>query len=94
MCLVIKNYKRLTAELRLAGRHQRYILMADVMNYLFYLMNTSGLIDSARTYRHTNDDVALAFAQGLAAATMVEVWQGDRRVGLVPPQRGGLSLAR
>lgn len=64
------------------------------MNYLFYLMNASGLIDTAKTYRHADDSMALTFAQGLAAETMVEVWQRDRRVGMVPPRRGGMALAR
>ncbi len=63
-------------------------------DYRFYLMNDSGLIDTVRTYRQADDNMALAFAQSLAAETMVEVWQHDRRVGLVPPRRGGLARAK
>ncbi len=55
--------------------------------YQFFRLNAAGLVDSAERLRLDDDAAALAHARGLRVPNRVEVWDGGRRVGVVPPTR-------
>ena len=57
-----------------------------VLNYRFYLLNANGMIDTAQVHRLADDAAALSYARDLGHSNPVEVWQQERRIGMIPPQ--------
>ena len=53
--------------------------------YAVYILNMAGMIDTATDLVCPTDQTAVIEAQRLAAKGMVEVWQGERRVAVIPP---------
>ena len=60
--------------------------------YRAYLVGENGVFRSAEAFEALSDTAALAFAQQFARQGNVEVWQLDRKIGLLqaeesPPRR-------
>lgn len=57
-----------------------------VVRYSFFRLNMSGVVDTAATLALADDATALAYARELGHPGPVEVWAGQRKVAIVPPQ--------
>ena len=55
--------------------------------YRAYLVSDDGVFRSAEAFDALSDAAALAFAQQFARQGNVEVWQLDRKIGLLEPER-------
>ncbi len=59
-----------------------------VPEYTFFALNDSGVVDTAKRLRFTDDDAATRHARDMHHGGRVEVWTGTRRVCIVPPTVG------
>ena len=58
-----------------------------MVEYRIFRVNAAGMIDSGQRLRLIDDGAAIAHARGMNEQRLVEVWSGNRRVGVVPPTR-------
>jgi hypothetical protein len=53
--------------------------------YNFFRLNASGVVDTAKLVRLSDDAAAIAHAREMYHSGQVEVWSGKRKIATVPP---------
>ncbi len=53
--------------------------------YKFFRLNLSGVVDTAKVLKFSDDETAIGHARDFYHPGQVEVWAGKRRIGIVPP---------
>lgn len=57
------------------------------MNYRFFRLNGSGVVDSVQVLPMADDAAAITHAEGLGNGAIVEVWTNDRKIASIAPTR-------
>ncbi len=61
------------------------VVMMMAAEYNFFRMNPSGVVDSAKLLKLSDDEAAIAHAREMHHSGQVEVWLGKRKIAIVPP---------
>ncbi len=55
--------------------------------YSFFRLNISGVVDTQERLSLKNDGSAMSYAEEMRHPSAVDIWDGRRKVGVVPPHR-------